>query len=71
MVWKAFYVRCSGCGYKNRPDKSPREGIRLALVGQLKPCQSCGKELRPKLSDRPLVRQVREELRMQGIASVC
>ena len=70
-IWRPFYIQCSGCGHRNRPDKSPREGVRLALTGQLSPCRNCGKELHPRLSERPLVQRVREELRAQGIAPVC
>ena len=69
--WKGFHITCSRCGHRNRPSKSPREGIRLALTGQLAPCRGCGKELRPKLSDRPLLRQVRDELEREGVPTVC
>ena len=65
--WQTFLIRCSKCGHKNQPHKSPREGIRLTLLGQLKPCRGCGKTLTPRLSDRPLVRKVREELMAQGL----
>ena len=65
--WEGFYIRCSACGHKNKPHPSPREGVRLALTGQLAPCRDCGKELRPRLSDRPLVRKVREELLAAGV----
>lgn len=69
MIFRAFYVVCSECGHKNRPHKSPREGVRLALTGDLPPCngKGCGKKLRPRLSDRPLVRQVRAELAADGV----
>lgn len=62
MIWKPFYVVCSACGHKNRPHKSPREGVRMALAGELPPCKGCGGTLRPRLADRPLVQQVRQEL---------
>jgi len=60
--WKGFLVVCSGCGHRNRPSKSPREGIRLALLDQLPDCRGCGKPLRCDPGDRPLARQVRAEL---------
>ena len=72
MVWTGFYLICSDCGHKNRPSPSPREGIRLALIGELPPCRGCGKRLlRVSLSDRPLVRKVREELLAAGIQPRC
>ena len=65
-IWKAFYVTCGECGHRNRPDKSPAEGIRLALQGAIA-CKKCGNEMdvREKLrrSARPLVRRV-----LQGLA---
>lgn len=70
-IWRPFYILCSECGHKNRPHKSPREGIRLALLGQLDSCKRCRKTLRPRLSDRPLVRTVRAELEADGITPVC
>lgn len=69
--WKGFTVTCSDCGHRNRPHPSPSVGIEMALRGQLKPCRGCGKELRPKLSDRPLIKRVRDELQSQGVQTVC
>ena len=69
--WRGFHITCSVCGHRNRPSKSPREGIRLALTGQLEPCRGCGKVLRPRLGTRPLVLKVRAELQAEGIATVC
>jgi hypothetical protein len=60
-VFRAFYIVCP-CGHRNRPHKSPREGIRLALLKQLKPCAQCGQPLPSELPDRPLVAAVRAEL---------
>ena len=72
MVFMGFSIVCGFCGHKNRPHKSPREGVRLALTGNLSPCKRCGKNLQPRLlSDRPLVRQVRAELIAAGITPVC
>ncbi len=68
---RLFYIICSTCGHKNRPDRSPREGVRLALLGELPPCRGCGKQLRPRLSDCPLVHKVREELLAAGIQPRC
>jgi hypothetical protein len=65
--WKGFLIVCSSCGHRNRPHPSPREGIRLVLLGLFKTCRCCGKELNPGLSDRPLVRAVRAELQAQGL----
>lgn len=72
IFWHPFYVTCSGCGYRNRPSKSPREGVRLALMGQLPDCRGCGALLgSPSLPDRPLVHEVRAELAEKGIQAVC
>ncbi len=71
MVWTGFVINCAVCGHRNRPHPSPRKGIELVLRGQLQPCRGCGKELHPKLSDRPLVLQVRAELQAQGVEMVC
>ena len=70
--WKSFIIICGSCGHRNRPSKSPREGIRLALTGQMAPCRGCDKVLQPpRLSARPLVTELREELLAQGITPVC
>lgn len=63
-----FYLDCRSCGRIFRPHKSPREGVRLALLGQAR-CNCCG-ALFPKgayIEDRPMVRQVREYLKSQGL----
>jgi hypothetical protein len=65
--WYGFHVTCGRCGHRNRPSKSPREGIRMALLGQIPPCRGCGKELHPTLKDRPLLRKVRTELEREGL----
>ncbi len=70
-IWRPFHITCGTCGHRNRPHKSPREGIRMALVGKLAPCRGCGKILKPTLSDRPLARQIRAELLAQGIQPQC
>ncbi|MDP3769478.1 MAG: hypothetical protein U1A25_01540 [Candidatus Sungbacteria bacterium] len=70
-VFVPFYITCSFCGHRNRLHPSPREGVRLALIGHAGSCKSCGKVLKPKLSDRPLVRRIRAELQDQGIKTVC
>lgn len=71
-IWKPFYVICSECNHRNWPHPSPREGVRLALIGQLPPCRGCGKELNLiRISDRPLIRKVREELLAAGIQPCC
>lgn len=70
--WKSFIVICGTCGHRNRPDPSPRVGIRMALTGQLGNCRGCQKVLRPPvLRDRPLTRQIRAELISKGITPVC
>jgi hypothetical protein len=69
--WKGFFITCSDCGHRNRPSKSPRESIRMTLTGEIPPCRGCGKTLRPKLADRPLLREVRAELEREGIPTVC
>ena len=71
MVYVGFFIVCSDCGYRNRPHKSPREGIRLALTGKLPLCKECSRILHPQLLDRPLVRSVRAELEAAGITPVC
>lgn len=66
-----FYITCFSCGHRNRPHPSPREGVRLALIGEAGKCKGCDKVLQPRLSDRPLVRRVRAELEAKGIKTVC
>jgi len=56
--WMAFSVFCAGCGHKNRPSLSPREGIRMVLDGTFAACTACGKEFRLiRIPLRPLVRE--------------
>lgn len=69
MIWRGFYIHCS-CGHRNRPHKSPREGIRLTLIGQAGNCKRCGEVLQPRLSDRPLIKKVREALLAEGIKPI-
>jgi len=69
--WKGFYLICSRCGHKNRPHKSPREGVRLTLTGKAGSCRGCGKKINPRLSDRPLIRKVRAQLQAAGIKTIC
>ena len=69
--WKPFYITCSTCGHRNRPHPSPHEAVRLTLLGHAGNCRGCGKQLRPRLSDRPLVKQVRKELAAAGIQTCC
>jgi len=67
-----FYVCCRNCGRRNLPHNSPKKGMRLALTGQLQPCRHCGQEFGTiELPDRPLVQRVREELKAEGIPTVC
>ena len=68
FFWTAFGVRCGGCGRRNQPHRSPREGIRMALLDQLPPCKGCGKELHlTNPGDRPLVHEVRAQLIYEGL----
>jgi len=60
-------VKCGRCGHRNCPSKSPREGIRMALLDQLPNCRHCGKELHCKGIDRPLASKVRAELIEEGL----
>ncbi len=69
-LWVPFYVYCNECGHRNRPSNSPREGIRMALMGELKPCTECGQTMKPKIPDRPLVNEIQAELLVQGIQPV-
>ncbi len=39
----------------------------MALLDQLPPCRRCGKDLHLTDIDRPLARQVRQELQEQGL----
>ena len=70
--YTSFVVVCGGCGHRNLPHRSPREGIRLALLDQIPPCKECGKELHctPPAS-RPLVQRVRRELEQAGQLVPC
>lgn len=67
-IFKNFYIPCRRCGHRNRPAHSPREGIRLALLGQAGICRGCGKILQPVIPDRPLAHKVRAELIAEGLA---
>lgn len=70
FFFRGFVVCCGRCGHRNLPHRSPREGIRLALLDQLPPCKECGKELHlPDPGDRPLVHKVRAELIYEGLLS--
>lgn len=72
--WKGFVITCSQCGHKNMPHRSPREGIRLTLIGQVGNCKGCGKVLKTNRllqSTRPLVLKVRAELAAAGVKTVC
>ncbi len=68
VFWTAFGVRCGSCGHRNRPDRSPRAGIRMALLDELPCCRGCAKQLRlPNPRETPLVRAVREQLIREGL----
>ena len=68
FYWKSFLVRCGRCGHRNLPHRSPRIGIRMALLDELPCCRDCGKQLHlTEPDDRPLVREVREQLIMDGL----
>ena len=68
FFFRGFVVRCGRCNHRNLPNRSPREGIRLALLDQLPPCKKCGKELHlTDLGDRPLVHEVRAQLICEGL----
>lgn len=68
VFWQAFLVVCGTCGHRNRPHKSPREGIRMALLNELPCCRGCGKQLRlPNPRETPLVRKVRGQLIREGL----
>ena len=70
--YTGFAIICGSCGHRNRPHPSPRVAIRLTLLGQAGCCKECKKPLQPReLTDRPLVREIRAELRAQGIEPVC
>ena len=69
-VFIPFYICCGGCGHRNRLHPSPREGIRLALLGQVGACKGCGEPLHPVLPNRPLVRKIRAELIAEGVLQV-
>lgn len=61
-----FYVRCPHCNHRCRPHKSPREGIKLAILGQKIVCSTCRTEFVPPVPDRPLARRIRIEFKGQG-----
>lgn len=66
MVFKQFVVICGRCGHRNVPDRSPRKGIALALLGKLLMCRGgCGHQLQ-HIPDRPLVDVVRRQLIVAG-----
>ncbi len=67
VVWHPYYIICSKCNHRNRPDRATREGIRKALLGQAGNCKGCGKKLKPELKmTRPMMKQVAEALREEG-----
>ena len=63
--FRPFYINCSGCGRRNRPHSSPRQGLRLVLLGEFANCRHCGKTLTVGLTDRPLLRQVLADLQRE------
>jgi predicted RNA-binding protein with PUA domain len=66
--WKSFLVVCGACRYRNLPHRSPRVGIRMALLDELPCCRSCGKQLHlTNPGDRPLVHEVRAQLIHEGL----
>jgi len=66
--WTAFGVVCGSCGHRNLPHRSPRIGIRMALLDELPDCKGCGRDLHlTNPSDRPLVREVRVQLIQEGL----
>lgn len=70
FFWKSFLVRCGSCGHRNLPHRSPRIGIRLALLDELPNCRRCGKDLHlTNPGDRPLVHEVRAQLIREGLLS--
>lgn len=73
MIWKPFYLTCIKCGHKNRPHKSPKEGVRQVLLNSGVKCNGCGDWIKICLcdSDRPLVIRVREELKRQNQLPLC
>lgn len=66
-IYRPFYVSCE-CGHKNRPDRSPRIGIRIALKGPIE-CKRCGRSIDVsedlRRSDRPLVKAVLANLQKE------
>lgn len=64
-IWEPFYVKYE-CGHKNRPDRSPVIGIKIALEGPIE-CKKCQKSIDARedlrTSDRPLVKVVLESLK--------
>lgn len=68
--FRGFVICCSQCGHRNRPHKSPRQGIRLAILGKAGACRGCGKMLNPRIPDRPLTHKVLAELAAEGIKPV-
>ncbi len=69
--FKNFYITCSSCQHRNRPNPSPRVSVRMTLLGQAGDCRNCGKTLKPVLDNRPLVVQVRAELAAEGLTTTC
>ena len=71
-IWRPFYLHCESCGHRNQPAKSPREGVRLVLLGHTGNCRGCGASVQPHAweLDRPLVQKVREQLRTEGLTPV-
>ena len=69
IFYVPFVITCSKCRHRNRPHKSPREGIRMGFLGTIPPCKGCGKVLRPNMATltRPLAREVRSELIREGL----
>ncbi len=68
MVYYPYYICCSTCKHRNRPDSSPRRGIEKALRGNAGNCKGCGKKLRPTLStERPMTREIKARLEVEGV----
>lgn len=67
-VWTRRFIVCAHCGHKNLPSPSGRKVVKMILLGQVGSCRECGKVLRLRpgaLRETPLVRAVREEIRLE------
>jgi len=62
-VYHRFSVVCVGCNHRNVPHRSPREGVRRVLAGEVTKCNGCKCDFTHiAVPGRPLVQSISKTL---------